>query len=208
MGSIACFLKCVVRFLNTNSGALTFIVTAIYTITTIAILIANSKAAKAANDQIIASNNQYEKTKRLQVLPVFKLSLKKKWESYCEYTLPLSGNKSITTVSEAVSLFNIGNGPAINLSYKWKYSDSASGQPFGISFIKADEEIIIRFIFAGEIKTGIENGTFTITFHDIFGTEYHQEILFGFDMESQKPSLICLNTSYIDFDEHKEAPHA
>ena len=103
-------------------------------------------------------------------------------------------------MSDAVSLFNIGNGPAINLSYKWKYSESASEQPFGISFIKANEEIIIKFIFAGELKKGMENGTFTITFHDVFGTEYQQVITLGFDPNNKAPSLTFINTSYIDFD--------
>lgn len=192
--------------MNNNSGALTVVVTAIYTITTIAILKANSRAAKAANDQISVSNNQYETTKRLQVLPIFKASLKNRWDSCCEYTLPLTGNQSITTTA-IVSLFNIGNGPAVNLSYKWKYSDASSGQPFGISFIKADEEVIIRFIYCGELQEGLYEGMLTISFHDVFGNEYQQKITVGFDPDKKSATVYRLNTSYIDFSK-KEAPHA
>ena len=60
MGKIICFL-------NTYSGALTVIVTAIYTFATVAILRANGKSAEAAKEQVAEMRRQYDENNRARI---------------------------------------------------------------------------------------------------------------------------------------------
>ena len=59
----------IIDWLNKNSGAMTFLITVVYVVATIAICQANIKSAKATREQLEVSKTQFEETKRLEFLP-------------------------------------------------------------------------------------------------------------------------------------------
>ena len=63
----------ILNFLQTYSGAFTFIITVVYVIATIFIMWANIRAANASRKQIDESQKQFDTTSRLQCMPFLKL---------------------------------------------------------------------------------------------------------------------------------------
>ena len=60
-----------IEFLNDNSGALTFLVTAVYVIATIFICWANIKSANAAREQVEESKHQFQESNRAVIVHEF-----------------------------------------------------------------------------------------------------------------------------------------
>ena len=130
MSSIVCFL-------NTNSGAITVIVTMIYTVATILIMVANRRSAEAANKQIITSNEQYNNSKHLQIMPFLQACFSSRKAPEYHLFFRLSGNvKSKERRTVSILLENVGKGPAINLSCIWAYGNSSQHEDLGITVIQ------------------------------------------------------------------------
>ena len=54
----------IIEYLNTNSGAMTFLITVAYVVATIFICWANIKSAKATKEQVAEQQREFEETNR------------------------------------------------------------------------------------------------------------------------------------------------
>ena len=90
-------MEMIMCFLDEHSSALTVIVTAIYTLTTIAILLANRKAAKAAKEQVLEMQRQFVENcrARIEVEVIF--------ERRCFYGLRFVNNGMLTAQNVRIS---------------------------------------------------------------------------------------------------------
>ena len=135
----------IIEWLNTNSGALTVIITLVYVAATVLIWIANYKSAQATHDQLEESKRQFEETKRAnqQQLEAMRLQLEESKRQYAEtkrleimpyiqfersgiegdlkLTFALNSGGMLTgKVIQNIRMKNTGNGTAKNITYTQK----------------------------------------------------------------------------------------
>ena len=89
---------------------------------------------------------------------------------------------------EDLYLDNIGNGPAIDLFYKWKYNDVNIHERLGVASVKAGTGCILHVIFIDRPLSNKETCILTLCFSDVLGRKYTQDI---------KINLVYLDTSPI-----------
>ena len=75
----------VINFLDKHSGALTFLITAVYVIATILICRANIRAANATREQVEESKRQFEETQRLQIMPFLQIEIRNTSSNYAPH---------------------------------------------------------------------------------------------------------------------------
>ena len=63
----------IITYLNTNSGAMTFLITAVYVVATIFICWANIRSAKATREQVAEQQREFEETNRAFVTVTFEI---------------------------------------------------------------------------------------------------------------------------------------
>lgn len=181
-------MKEILCFLNNNSGALTVLVTAIYTVATIAILIANSISARAANKQITTSHKQYRDSRHLQVMPFLQASFST--VEAPKYTLLLKlcdDIKDKTTKRIVLYIENVGKGSAIDLSYTWNYSSIMQQDDLGMAVIKEESACKLEFILFGELTEGENKAVLTVKYSDLLGKYYTQDLILYLKVEGFGP---------------------
>lgn len=181
-------MKEILCFLNNNSGALTVLVTAIYTIATIAILIANFISARAANKQITTSHKQYRDSRHLQVMPFLQASFST--VEAPKYTLLLKlcdDIKDKTTKRTVLYIENVGKGSAIDLSYTWNYSSIMQQDDLGMAVIKEESACKLELILFGELTEGENKAVLTVKYSDLLGKYYTQDLILYLKVEGFGP---------------------
>ena len=181
-------MKEILCFLNNNSGALTVLVTAIYTVATIAILIANFISARAANKQITTSHKQYRDSRHLQVMPFLQASFST--VEAPKYTLLLKlcdDIKDKTTKRIVLYIENVGKGSAIDLSYTWNYSSIMQQDDLGMAVIKEESACKLELILFGELTEGENKAVLTVKYSDFLGKYYTQDLILYLKVEGFGP---------------------
>lgn len=181
-------MKEILCFLNNNSGALTVLVTAIYTVATIAILIANFISARAANKQITTSHKQYMDSRHLQVMPFLQASFST--VEAPKYTLLLKlcdDIKDKTTKRIVLYIENVGKGSAIDLSYTWNYSSIMQQDDLGMAVIKEESACKLELILFGELTEGENKAVITVKYSDLLGKYYTQDLILYLKVEGFGP---------------------
>ena len=189
-------MECIMEYLNTNSDALMVIITIVYVVATIAICAANIMSANATRNQIKVSQTQiveekkrFEESKHLQIMPFFQVSFSEKLQTGFPVILPFKSKvENKEGCGEDLYLDNIGNGPAIDLFYKWKYNDVNIHERLGVASVKAGTGCILHVIFIDRPLSNKETCILTLCFSDVLGRKYTQDI---------KINLVYLDTSPI-----------
>lgn len=186
-------MKEIICFLNRNSGALSVIVTTVYTIATIAILIANFRSAKAANQQISVSHEQYRDSRHLQIMPFLQIGFSSVRAP--EYLIVFSlSNNTKTTKRLEVYMENVGNGAAINISYSWKYGSINEQRDMRMAVIKPGETCKLDIAIVGELEEGKNNGVMTLKYSDLLGKYYTQDVAFCLKLDNQSSDDVKIQT--------------
>ena len=93
------------NFLESYSGAFTFLITVVYVIATVFIYSANKKAANASRAQIAESQKQFEETKRLECMPFLQMEISHDNHRFdFEMELPFCNENSEYNISKIVKL--------------------------------------------------------------------------------------------------------
>lgn len=186
------------QWLNNNDGAMTVIITFFYAITTVAIMIANIKSATASKKQLDESKEQFEETKRLNLLPCFDIHFKKMPSSGYLMTLDVTDNDSgdFTSNTKQFQLKNVGSGIAKNISCMY-YSDAIEKREcFNLPLLPIGDLYNINIMFCA--KTGglerKENtkAYFNIQFEDILDNKYNQTLELEYVLSDETPQIFYI----------------
>lgn len=230
------YIAPVIEWLNTNSGALTVIITLVYVAATVLIWIANYKSAQATLGQLEESKRQFEETKKAnqQQLEAMRLQLEESKRQYAEtkrlemmpyiqfektnddydhqLTLVLNSGKLLTgEYILSVRIKNIGNGTAktITYTYQWdNFTRSHNKGAFPVQALSAGESEVIRidFAFAPDGKDTV--ACFILHYEDLLENAYTQQLQVRFkSTDTHALKLIALSTSSPEF-ESKESTNA
>lgn len=184
-------------YLKSHNEALMVLITAVYLFATIRISYANIESAKATREQLTTSNENYEDSRHLQVLPFFKAGLLQNSSGCFQFFFPLCPSKNSTVAPSEIVLTNIGRGSALDLKYDWKYAGHVTSESIGISFIKEDDKLKMQIYFTGELSPNNFEGTLTVFFNDMLGWEYTQDILLRFEPNNTQASVSYVETGAI-----------
>lgn len=165
-------------------------ITAVYVIATIFICWANISSANATKKQIAQSENQFEETQRLGMMPylTFEHIKDETLDSDIEILLPFTKEMSVSCHHSSIfRLKNIGNGTATTVIYTWRCGekDICESECFPLNAISINSPYVITFFFADK-----EDGnnafvypsaaTLTLQYYDLLGRIYEQKIIFKF----------------------------
>ena len=169
------------------------VITAIYVIATIEICRANIQSAEASKKQLDESREQFEETKRLNLLPCFDIHFEKMPSSGYLMTLDVTDNDSgdFTSNTKQVQLKNVGSGIAKNISCIY-YSDAIEiRECFNVPLLPIGDLYNINIMFCA--KTGglerKENtkAYFNIQFEDILDNKYNQTLELEYVLSDETP---------------------
>ena len=192
------FLSIMLIICNENlsdySNSIMIILTAAYGITTIAIWVANYHSANASKAQLEESKRQYEETKRLQIMPYFRVEFEKWIPTHHEneiiphYCLKLSNilQKEDEIIGHcSIKVTNIGMGMAIDPICKSNQEDTMETILLAKTILKCDDYDVWDFlIYSGknEINTEIKR-SLRFEFDDFYGNHYYQDLYIVFFVE-------------------------
>ena len=160
------------------------IITAIYVGATIAIFITNRKSEKAAYSQLEVSKQQFEETKRLECLPCFDLQIKTcKTGDFQEIDLTEKLGGEIVIQAYELQLYNIGKGISKNTKCSIS-TDSLKEQVLATFPLMPLQKCIMLYpMFCADtngFKENIISAIITLTFDDLLGNKYMQDICVEF----------------------------
>ena len=181
-------------FLESYSGAFTFLITVVYVIATIFIYSANKKAANASHDQIAESKRQFDENRRLGIMPYLQM---KPNDPLCDFHLDLpldSEEEQVNSFSSVLQIKNLGNGAATNLVYTWKSSKVNITDPFPINAIGTQDSCDVECVFSE--ASFLESNTYccrlSLQYEDLLGYSYEQDFIFEFgDVEGTDGLVKC-----------------
>lgn len=187
-------------FLNNYSQALLVLITTIYVIATISISNANIKSAEATREQITESRRQFDENLRLQVIPIFQISID------TDARTPYMDELSFSLFSQeremlcrqsffTLSIENVGAGTAKDIRYIWHYIDEhKKGDCFAQKALFQKDTVIYM------INTGIEdsnaeigrmiNTELDIEYRDLLERKYLQTIHLSFCINKEKYAML------------------
>lgn len=185
----------IIDWLNKNSGAMTFLITVVYVVATIAICQANIKSAKATREQLEVSKTQFEETKRLEFLPY--LQFQQISSSQNEYKLKLVlCDKDIDggTYVCCLNVQNIGRGTVKDIIYTYEWDDFSKKYdrgpfPIGGLMPSGNSNIRIEFALPKEQRNSVKCA-FQLHFKDLLENEYNQRIEFHFESKNTAPMVL------------------
>lgn len=184
-------------YLTKHNEALMVLITAVYLFATIRISYANIESAKATREQLSNSNDNYEDSRHLQIMPYFKAGISNHPEGCIRYDLPLIPSDTRTMHINVIVLSNLGKGPAIDLEYKWKYADVKASSSFGISFVKENDKLKMDIDFHGDLINPKQPGILSVIYCDMLGRQYCQDLTILFDPNTKQVSIDKVETGLI-----------
>lgn len=175
-------------FLESYSGAFTFLITVVYVIATIFIYSANKKAANASRAQIAESQKQFEETKRLECMPFLQMEISHdNHRSDFEMELPFCNENSEYNISKIVKLKNIGNGTATNIVYGWECkatNTTANDYPPINAIMKGDAYYVLVCCDANDTIPLETSALLTLQYNDLLGNTYEQKVIMHFNADT------------------------
>ncbi len=192
------------KFLNDNGQALMVLITAIYVIATINISNANIISAEATREQITESKRQFDETSRLQVIPIFQISIdtdaETPYSEMCkdELTFTLFSQEKEMLCRESyftLSIENVGVGTAKDIRYIWHYIDGEKKEknfPQKALFQKDAAIYIINIgIEDSHAQTGSTlNTDLDIEYRDLLERKYLQTIHLSFFINDDQYAML------------------
>lgn len=181
-------MQIILDWLNANSNALMVIITFVYVVATIAISAANIKSANASREQLEESKRQYKDKKRLEIMPYFNLYFKdgEPLNDLPYYLITRDSDKPFISEIYEMIIENAGKGLAKNICVKF-ITELAflKNEPIvDLPLLSENRTQSIYLGFAGETDTikkeQIIKTCFSISFEDLFGNKYQQNIDLSF----------------------------
>lgn len=176
----------ILNFLQTYSGAFTFIITVVYVIATIFIMWANIRAANASRKQIDESQKQFDTTSRLQCMPFLQLEFAHR-DCKMDYQLEISLRKGegCYFLNNKAKIKNVGNGTATNIIYTWEneslpqksdeYLVEVDVLPIN-AIMQGDEYFFLLTIYTKVDVEYPQRGKLTFEYNDMLGNTYEQQV--------------------------------
>ena len=173
------------------------IITGIYTFETNKIFKANLNSANASKAQLEESKRQYEETKRLQIMPYFRVDFEK-WiptrqenQIIPHYALKLSNTlQQEDEISGycSIKVTNIGMGMAIDPICKSNQEDTMETILLAKTILKCDDYDFWDFLIyscKNNINTEIKR-SLRFEFDDFYGNHYYQDLCIVFFVDKNK----------------------
>ena len=179
-------------------------ITAIYVFATIAICWANFITAKATRQQITESKRQFDETSRLQVIPIFQISIdidaEAPYSEMCkdELTFTLFSQEKEMLCRESyftLSIENVGAGTAKDIRYIWHYIDGQKKENFfpQKALFQKDVEIYMINVGIEDSNAEVERKLMTeldIEYRDLLERKYLQTIHLSFSINEEKYAML------------------
>lgn len=192
------------EFLNIHSQALLVLITTIYVIATINISNANIKSAEATREQITESRRQFDENLRLQVIPIFQISIDTNTETH--YSEMCKDELTFTMFSLerellcrqsffTISIENVGAGTAKDIRYIWHYIDSEKKDNFFPQKALFQKDKAIYIINIGiedsNAKIGsVLNTELDIEYKDLLERKYTQTVHLSFCIKDNQYAML------------------
>ena len=176
----------ILNFLQTYSGAFTFIITVVYVIATIFIMWANIRAANASRKQIDESQKQFDTTSRLQCMPFLQLEFAHGDSKLdCQLEISLRKGERCYFLNNKAKIKNVGNGTATNIIYTWEneslpqksdeYLVEVDVLPIN-AIMQGDEYFSLLTIYTKADVEYPQRGKLTFEYNDMLGNTYEQQV--------------------------------
>ncbi len=183
-------------YLNKNSGALTFLITTVYVIATIAICLANIMSANASRRQLLEAKRQYEDEKKLKLMPciqVKKIATAREVHGIISYTIQQK-QASDTWVEESFlfEITNVGHDIARNVNYYWldQVDDKINNRfRYHIESLPIGDRRVAQINFRTVPTNCHTTVILKIIFQDLIGNHYFQCLTFCFSVFRNKIEL-------------------
>ena len=174
-------------FLESYSGAFTFLITVVYVIATIFIYSANKKAAKASRAQIAESQRQFNENRKLDVMPYLQFETTN--QPGVDYKMRLILSKDDYNAGEYLlnlRVKNIGRGTAKDIEYIWtNFTNTYPQKPFVIKALQNGDAQYLQISFAQpKALKDVTTANFVLHFKDLLENEYSQKIEFEFEIKN------------------------
>ena len=109
--------------------------------------------------------------------------------------LPLSIEvESKEASGNSIQIENIGKGPAIDITYTWKYGAVEEKGTIGVAGIKESANCKLNVSFFGKMEKEITDGHFILYFTDLLGKKYEQEIILKLCLNSESVIIDTVET--------------
>ena len=169
-------------------------ITVVYVIATIFICVANIHSAKASQLQLLEMKREYEENQRITLMPYFNNckcveAVGEQGEAACWLTKPCTKDYLDATVF--FQLTNCGPGNAVDISYEWKgveYSDRDVSYVASLSAGGA-RNLKVKFYTRKPDCAKRDTAFIDITFWDLFGNQYLQEVCINFIIDSDSLTI-------------------
>ena len=183
-------------FLDRHSGSLTFIVTFVYVLATIAICWANITSANAAKRQLKESKRQYEDTKRLEIMPYLQFEFYKdpigcfsNWTPDFRLLFDVSEKKEGEEKKNGmrkIIIRNIGNGTATDIQYTLNnLTSSYKREDFPVRVLQTGEDKKATFEYRYPvIEYDSPEICFLMKYKDLLNNCYEQKVSFLFQKKN------------------------
>lgn len=180
-------------------------ITLLYVVATIAIWVANHKAASATEKQLIESKRQFNETKRLEHMPYMQASFgewitsDKRGTYLPDMWLDINccADNSSASSGMSINVKNIGLGLAVNLKCKWISEGINNEKQFSSTLLEKNETCKSTFIISAAIpdkEPQYAKTKLVICFDDFLGNHYEQAIDISFQIYRHYISLVHYST--------------
>ncbi len=177
----------ILAFLESYSGAFTFLITVVYVIATIFICVANIKSAKASRAQIAESQRQFNENRRLDVMPYLQFETTN--QPGVDYKIGVILSEDDYNAGEYLlnlRVKNIGRGTAKDIEYIWtNFTNTYLQKPFVIKALQNGDAHYLQISFARpRVLKDVTVASLDLHFKDLLGNEYSQKIEFEFEIKN------------------------
>ena len=187
-----------IKFLDTHSGSLTFLVTTIYVIATIFICIFNGRSARATHEQLIEMKREHQENIRLEFMPYFEINFgpfnKRIHKSTGLVHILSEGvgielGPDVRAATNNMNLKNIGKYVATSIQLDIQYKDAKIHYPIKDLTINPGVEEYLDFFFKlsyddvydlSPSSSPYKSAELVIKFDDILGNHYTQTAYVSF----------------------------
>lgn len=160
------------------------VITAVYVIATIFISYSNKKSADVTREQLFESRRQYEDKKRLEIMPYIQFEVASGLPDKSLNLALNSGDRLINDHELLVSMKNIGNGTAKDITYIYQWDNFSKSKDRGLFPIQAlssgeCQKIKLAFAYTGSIADNLF-ARFILNYKDLLDNCYTQQLTIKF----------------------------